>query len=277
VSEAFTINGVSLDTYAHMLTDISGIMTTPARRGENVPVPNRHGRIKTRGKRFDANEGVLPLIVVGADPVTGALPTQQEELDAFFERRDQLLNLLYADPAVMAYTRPNGHTVQAEYEVVEVVDFTRRYNEPLAKVNVAFEIPDAFWQDEDSVFENIVGTSGTEVPLTAFAGATAPISDAVITVFGPCNNPQFVHGSRWVRYNGAIEIGQQLQIDMGRWIVGPGTGTIWAPDIRNIEQGAPGPWFEIDPATVPFSVTFTHTTGGSATATISGRRKYLAP
>lgn len=277
MAEAFTLNGVSLDTYAHMLTDISGIMRVPERRGDNVVVPNRHGRIRSRGKKFDANEVTLPLIVVGADPVTGALPTQQEELDAFFERRDQLLNLLYADPAVMAYTRPNGHTVQAEYEVLDVLDFTRRYNEPLGKVNVALEIPDAFWQDADSVSENIVGPTGTEVPLTAFVGATAPISDTVITVFGPCNNPMFVHGNRWVRYNGVIDAGRQLQIDMGRWIVGPGTGTLWAPEIRNVEQGAPGPWFEIDPATVPFSVTFSHTTGGSATATISGRRKYLAP
>ena len=57
----------------------------------------------------------------------------------------------------------------------------------------------------------------------------------------------------------------------------PGTGTLWTPEIRNIDQGRPGPWFELDPATVPYSVTFTHTTGGSATATISGRRKYLAP
>lgn len=277
MAEALTINGVSLDTYAHMLTDISGLMRVPERRGDNVVVPNRHGRIRTVGKKFDANEVTLPLVVVGADPVTGALPTQQEELEAFFTRRDQLLNLLYANPAVIAYTRPNGHTVQAGYEVVDVLDFTRRYNEPLGKVNVALELPDAFWEDAASVSQNVVGPTDTEVELTAFAGATAPISDTVITVFGPCNNPMFTHGAQWVRYNGVINAGQQLQIDIGSWIVGPGTGTLWAPEIRNVEQGRPGPWFEIDPATVPYSVTFTHTTGVSATATISGRRKYLAP
>lgn len=277
MAEALTINGVSLASYAYMTTDISQLMRVPERRGDNVVVPNRHGRIRTLGKRFDANEIVLPLWVVGADPVTGKLPTVQEELEAFFERRDQLLNLLYSDPLVLAYTRPDGHTVQTRGEVLDVLDFTRRHDEPLAKLAPAIELYDAFWEDEDSVSQNIVGTTGTVVPMTEFAGATAPMSDLVITVFGPCNNPQFAHGNRWVKYNGVVDAGRELQIDAGSWIVGPGTGSIWAPDIRNVEQGHPGPWFELDPATVPYSVTFTHTTGGSATATISGRRKYLAP
>jgi hypothetical protein len=277
VAEALTINGVSLDTYAFMASDISGLMRVPERRGDNVVVPNRHGRIQTPGKRFDANEIVIPLWIVGADPVTGKLPTVAEELEEFFARRDQLLQLLYAEPMTLAFTRPNGHVVQARGEVVDVLDFTRRYNEPLAQVSVAIELVDAFWEDADSVSENVVGETDTVVPLTAFAGATAPMSDLVITVFGPCNNPMFAHGARWVKYNGVVNAGQQLQIDTGSWIVGPGTGTLWTPEIRNIDQGRPGPWFELDPATVPYSVTFTHTTGGSATATISGRRKYLAP
>lgn len=277
MAEALTINGVSLDTYAFMASDISGLMRVPERRGDNVVVPNRHGRIQTPGKRFDANEIVIPLWIVGADPVTGKLPTVAEELEEFFARRDQLLQLLYAEPMTLAFTRPNGHVVQARGEVVDVLDFTRRYNEPLAQVSVAIELVDAFWEDADSVSENVVGETDTVVPLTAFAGATAPMSDLVITVFGPCNNPMFAHGARWVKYNGVVNAGQQLQIDTGSWIVGPGTGTLWTPEIRNIDQGRPGPWFELDPATVPYSVTFTHTTGGSATATISGRRKYLAP
>lgn len=277
MAEALTINGVSLESYAFMVPDISGLLRVPERRGDNVVVPNRHGRIRTVGKRFDANEVTLPFWIVGADPVTGALPTEDEEREAFFTRRDEFLNLIYADPCLLQFTRPNGHVVQAEVEALDVLDFTRRFNEPIGRVNVGFEIFGAFWEDAVAVNQNVVGETGVEVALTEFAGATAPMSDVVITVFGPCNNPQFSHGERWVRYNGALETGQQLQIDTGAWIVGPGTGSVWSPDIRNVDQGRPGPWFELDPATVPYSVTFTHTTGVSATATISGRRKYLAP
>ena len=275
MNEAFTINGVSLDTYAFMLTDISGAMKSPARRGENVIVPNRHGRIRTIGKKFDSNEIVLPLWIWGSLP-DGSIPGGSDDRREFFKRRDELLRLIYADPLVLAYTRPDGHTVQATAEVVDVLDWTRRRDDPCAQVSVALEILDAFWEDADTVSQDISGVTDTETELTEFEGTTAPTSDLLITFFGPCNNPQITHGVRWVKYNGVIASGQQLRIDTQTWQVGPGSGSIWTPDIRNIDQGYPGPWFEIDPATVPFSVTFTHTTGSSVTATIAGRRKYLS-
>jgi hypothetical protein len=275
-AEALTINGVSLDSYAFMASDISGLMTVPERRGDDVVVPNRHGRIRTIGKRFDANEVVIPLWIVGADPVTGALPTVAAELNAFFARRDQLLRLLYADPMVLAYTRPDGHVVQARGEVADVLDFTRRYAAPVAQVSVAIRLLDAFWEDANSVAEVITGASGVESNLEAFQGATAPMSRLLINVAGPCNNPMLAHGDRWVRYNGVVPANRQLQLDTETWQLGPGSGGIWSFDIRNVEQGRPGPWFELDPATVPFSVVFTHTTGSPATVTISGRRAYLS-
>jgi len=277
MAEALTINGVSLASYAFMASDISGLMTAPGRRGENVAVPNRHGRIRTSGKRFDSTEILIPLWIAGADPDTGELPTLAEELEEFFERRDQLLRLLYADELLIKYTRPDGITVQAYGEVIDVLDFTRRHAEPLAQVNVAIELYEAFWEDEDNVSQEISGESGVEVELTEFAAATAPMSDLVITVFGPCNNPKFQHGDYWVQYEGTVDEGYQLQIDVGEWSLGPGTGTVWTPSVGNITQGKPGPWLELDPTVDPFSITFTHTTGASATATITGRRKYLSP
>lgn len=275
MNEAFTINGVSLDTLAFMLSDISQAMKAPARRGENVTVPNRHGRIPLLGKKFDSNEIVLPLWIVGANP-DGSIPVGSNEHIEFFKRRDELLRLLYADPLVMAYTRPDGHTVQATGEVVDVLDFTRRNDDPIAQVNVAVEILGAFWEDADTVSTDISGPTDTVTPLTEFEGTTAPTNDLLITFFGPCNNPKITHGVRWVQYNGVVDAGRQLRIDTETWQLGPGSGALWTPDIRNIDQGYPGPWFEIDPATVPFQVTFTHTTGTSATATIAGRRKYLS-
>lgn len=277
MAEALTINGVSLDSYAFMDSDISGLLTVPGRVGENVKVPNRHGRIRTVGKTFDSNEIILPLWIVGCEP-DGSIPIGSDERREFFKRKNELLQLLYADPCLVQFTRPDGHVVQAAVEMAaEPLDFTRRHDEPIAQVSVALEIYGAFWEDADSVSQSITGVTGTEVELTEFEGATAPMSDVVITVFGPANNPQFSHGARWVKYNGALTSGQQLQIDTGSWIVGPGTGTLWTPTVANVDQGRPGPWFEIDPATVPYSVIFTHTTGGSASASISGRRKYLAP
>lgn len=276
MNEAFTINGVSLDTLAFMLSDISQSMRAPARRGENTIVPQRHGRIRLLGKKFDANDIVLPLWIVGANP-DGSIPVGSNDRIEFFKRRDELLRLVYADPLTLAYTRPDGRTVQAEAEVADVLDFTRRHDDPVAQVNVALEIISAFWEDADTVSQDVSGPTATETVLTEFEGTTAPTNDLLITFFGPANNPKLTHGSRWVQFNGVIDAGRQLRIDTQTWQLGPGSGALWTPDIRLVEQGHAGPWFEIDPATVPFSVTFDHTTGTSVTATIAGRRKYLSP
>lgn len=276
MAEAFTINGVSLDTYAFMLTDISELMTVPTRRGDNVVVPNRHGRIQTLGKRFEANEIVLPLRIWGSNP-DGTIPVGSDERREFFKRRDELLRLLYSDPLILAYTRPDGLTVQARGEVIDALPFTRRHAEPSAELSVAIEILDAFWEDTGSVSQVFNGATGSVHPLTEFEGATAPMSDLLLTIFGPCNNPMIAHGPQWVRYNGVIAAGRQLQIDLGAWQVSPATGALWAPQVGLVEQGRPGPWLEIDPAVDPFVLTFTHTTGGSATFSLAGRRKYLAP
>lgn len=272
--EAFTLNGVSLDTYAYMLTDISGIMQVAARRGDNVRVPGRHGAIRTP-KVFDSADIVLPLWIVGAEE-DGSIPSGSTEAREFFKRRDELLRVLYANPLLMEYTRPDGHAVSAFAEVIEVLDFTRRLDEPLAQVSVALQMYEGFWRDSLAVAETITGPTGTVKTLTAFEGATAPMSQLIIT-FGPCNNPLLIHGDATVQYHGVISAGQQLSIDTSTWSVGPGTGTVWTPDPRQVEF-SPGPrWFELDPTLPSFDVQFVHTGGGSATATISGRRRYLSP
>lgn len=275
MAEAFTINGVSLDSYAFMLTDLSGALSTPPRRGSNVAVPGRHGVIRTR-KRFDAAEIVLPLWIVGANP-DGSIPEDATEAETLFANRDALLRLLHADPLVLAYTRPDGSTRQARAELTEVLDFTRIGVRAEAKVSVALTLYDGFWFDADPVSQTITGASGTTAELTAFAGATAPMADLVLVFQGPVNNPQLNFGDGYVKYNGVVSAGRQLVIDTAVWQVNPGTGSVWSPDLRQVEY-APGPrWLELDPAVDPFEITFLHTGGGSASCSIQGRRAYLAP
>lgn len=277
MTEALSINGVSLDTYAYMATNVSALLTVPARRGENVVVPGRHGQIKTPNKRFDANEIVLPLILVGASP-NGTIPSGSTEQAQFFARRDELLRLIYADDAVLAWTPDvaNVDPIETRVEVVDVLDFTRSYVEPLAKVSVALTLIDAFWRDTADVTTAIEGESGTTVELTEFVGATAPMTDLQVTFHGPVNNPKLTFGERWVQYNGVLTLDQELVLDCGTWTASPGVGDPWSPDPRQVLRGRGPSWLEIDPAVTPFEIEFTHTGGGSATAQLAGRRKYLA-
>lgn len=272
--EAFTINGVSLDTYAYMLTDISGIMATAPRRGSNVTVPGRHGAIRTP-KRYDPAELVLPMWVVGALP-DGSVPTDSTAAKEFFKRRDELLLILNSGTLLLEYTRPDGTSRSAYAELVETLEFARIGAGPEAKVSAALSLFEGFWFDTLAVSQEVTGATGTVQALTAFEGATAPMTDLTLT-FGPANNPQINVGDGYVKYNGVISSGRQLVINAGNWTVNSGTGAAWSPDLRQVEF-SPGPrWFELDPTVSPFEAEFVHTGGGSATCTINGRRRYLAP
>lgn len=277
MTEALTVNGVSLDTLCYGLTDSSKIFTVPARRGRDVVVPGRHGAIRTRNKRFDVGQYVLPLWIAGSNP-DGTVPAGSSEAVEFYRRRDELLNVFYSTDVLVAFTRPDGRTVQAHCEVDDVIDFTRRFDEPIAKIAVGLTNTAAFWADESPVTQTITGQSGVTEKLTAFAGATAPITDLTLTFPGAVNNPRLEHGARIFEFGATVTASQQLVVGTGNWTVSSGTGTVWSPNLRQVVF-APGPeWFSLDPSTSPFAVTFRHTTGAgvAASATITGRRTYLA-
>jgi hypothetical protein len=215
VPEQLLVNGVDLGSYAFMTSDISGLLSVPARRGDDVVVPGRHGRIRRPRKRFDAGEIVLPMWIVGCRP-NGTIPSGGMARE-FFSRRDQLLRLFHGDDVALQFTRPNSEVLTTTAEVVDVMDFTRRWAEPIAQVSVALRLADAFWTETTDVSQTITGATGTTADLIAFAGSTAPIADARVTFYGPASNPQVAIGDRWVRYNGVIGAGRQLVLECGHW------------------------------------------------------------
>lgn len=277
MTESLTLNGVSLSSWAYLAPSVAGMFTAPARRGGNVTVPGRHGAVRTP-KRFEPNEIVLPLWINGA-AADGSIPGGSTAAKEWYLRRDELLRVLYANPLLLEFTRPDGSPRSARAEVVDVLEFDRIQMVPAAQVNVALTLFEGFWFDTDPVSQIITGTTGVTAELTAFAGATAPMADLTLTFTGPVNNPQLNLGAgdAYVKYNGTVASGQQLVIDTAAWQVSPGTGTIWSPDLRQIEF-APGPrWLELDATVDPFEVAFLHTGGGSSSCSIAGRRKYLTP
>lgn len=275
MSEALTINGVSLASLAYMLPDTSGMFGAPARRGANVVVPGRHGTVRTARKRFDETEHVLEFWVIGA-LADGTIPGGSTEAREFYQRRDELLRILGAETLDMAFTRPDGTVLTCTCEVVDAIDWTRVGAEPLAKVAVALRNPAAFWLESSAVNQTITGVTGTAATLSTFAAATAPMADLTLTFSGPVNNPQLQHGDKFVSYGGTLTSGQQLVISTASWQVSAGTGTAWTPDLRNVTF-SPGPsWMELDPTLSPFTAVFNHTGGGSASVTITAKRAYLA-
>lgn len=276
ITEVLLVNGVDLGSYCYMTSDISGLLTVPAKRGDDVVVPGRHGAIRYPRKRYDVGEIVLPMWVVGCRP-DGSVPSHGRMGREFFRRRDELLQLFHADTVELTFTRADGVTLSTSVEVVDVMDFTRKWAEPIAQVSVALRLTEPFWTETQDVSTTITGVTGTTRTLMGFAGSTAPITDAVITFYGPVNNPKLTIGDRWVQYNGVIAAGRQLVLECEHWRASSGTGATWSPDVRQVYR-EPGPcWLEIPASDAGVDVIFTHTTGGSASVEISGQRKFLSP
>ena len=276
ITEVLLVNGVDLGSYCYMTSDISGLLTVPAKRGDDVVVPGRHGAIRHPRKRYDVGEIVLPMWVVGCRP-DGSVPSHGRMGREFFRRRDELLQLFHADTVELTFTRADGVALSTSVEVVDVMDFTRKWAEPIAQVSVALRLTEPFWTETQDVSTTITGVTGTTRTLMGFAGSTAPITDAVITFYGPVNNPKLTIGDRWVQYNGVIAAGRQLVLECEHWRASSGTGSSWSPDVRQVYR-EPGPcWLEIPASDAGVDVIFTHTTGGSASVEISGQRKFLSP
>lgn len=274
--QQLAVNGVDLSQYGVILQSKAPLMSSPPRRGENVTVPGRHGTIRTPRKRYEENDLVLVMLVLGAQP-DGTVPSDSTAAEQLYANADALMGLFGAETVLLTRTMPDGSQRNATAEVVEKIDWSRQLGDTplLAQVGIALTIFDAFWADTSPVSQTITGATGTTATLTAFQGATAPISDVTIT-WGPCSNPQLIHGPAFVTYNGVISAGRQLVINTANWTVSTGSGTAWSPDLRLVSFG-PGPaWMELNPWLNPFAVQIVHTGGGSASCTLTAARRYLS-
>lgn len=273
MTEQITVNGIDLASYAVMLPSMSGMMTTPARRGENIAVPGRHGRVAVRRKRYEQGEFVLNLWVLGCLP-DGSIPASSNALRQFELRRDELLRAFHADTVTVDVTPDSGVTRRALCEVADVMDFTRVGVEPIARVSVALTIPGAFWTELTTRTHAASLSNAGATSATPFAGATAPMDELIIT-FGAGSNPELSQGSTYFAYDGVIPAGAGgLVVNTATW-----TATLnGAPaDMSKIRHGGAPRFFEVypqDPAPV-FSLA--HTGGGSMSVTVEGKRKFLTP
>jgi len=274
--EGWVVNGASISNLAYILTDASGAATAPGRRGDNIPVPGRHGELRTVRKPYDVGTVVLLLTVAGCLP-DGSVPGGSTEMAEFFARADALLLLFSAETVTLDHTRPDGSVRRCVGEVTAVMDFTRVGPAPIGRISIAMTLYDPFWADISPVTTGaLTWTSGQTRTLSAFAGASAPMADLDILITGPANNPEVRQPatSSFIAYDGLIGAGQTLTIRCDDTVEAPlvGTGGL-VPDYTKIRY-LPPRWFDLTPA-AGLDVQVVHTGGGSVPVTISGRRKHL--
>lgn len=272
------MNGTDLSTLVRNVESLAGILRAPVKRVEATQVPGRHGDLGRLQHTYAAGGFVLPMWIIGADAVTGATLAGDAAVTSFYTRVDELLALLHAPTLAFDHTLPDGSTRRAVAELTdEPMDFTRQLGSPLfGRVAVPLRIPSGFWVDLATTTQALSGTTGALLTFTSFAGATAPMDELTVT-FGPSSNPKILNAGIWLQYKDVIASGRTVVFNSNDWTFA-GTGGLTA-DFSKIAHVGSARWFELLPATTLGSspqVEWSHTGGGSAQVTLSGRRKYLA-
>lgn len=271
-SETVTANGVTLNTLAYNIRTLSGRLATPARVGGNIPVPGRHGAIRTPRKRFGQGQVVLSMWVLGAD-TDGHAPASGPARARLLENVDMLVRVFAAELVELVWTLPDGTARRLSGEVTDVIDFTTAAGGSRAEFAVTLSVPGAFWTDTAPVSAAFTGPGSWDV--TEFAGATAPMDDLVVTLTGG-SNPRVECAGVWVEYGHVFAPGESVTLDCGSWGLAGGGGLV--PDLTRVRHGGDLRWFVLtSPAGDPTPVvTVSHTGGAGAVGVeLSGYRKYL--
>lgn len=272
--EGLTWAGIGVASFAVHAVDVSGLLTVPARVGENIPVYGAHGARRVPRKKFGPRRFVLEFLVRGVDQLGRVPPSGMNS--QFYTNLDVLMSLVGLDEAVLAHTLPDGTTRQLGVEVVAEVDPRRYLAGSLGRVPVAFEAAHPFWADTavTTVGPLTLANNATR-ELTELAGCSAPMDDGLVTL-GPGPNPRLVvEGSGYhLAYRKVIPAGQGIRFD-GATYSYEGVGGL-VPDWTAIENGPDAAWLSLEcgpGGAAP--VIRMHTSGGSAQVTLAYRRKWL--
>ena len=213
-----TIDGVRLDTWAYNIETKEGRDLGAGYAGENIDTGMRDGVIWVPNKKSNAGRIVLQMWVNGAD-VDGFVPA-----DNYKQYRDNLdflrriFGVTHRLLDVRASVDMYGTVRQALCEVTAVIDPSLISNFPYtAKLTVELKIIAGFWQDvADTNYDSNIGiAANTDVTLTSWNAATAPMRDLWVVVDGPATNPKVIdnRNGHYVQYNGTVGNGLQWVVD----------------------------------------------------------------
>lgn len=281
-TETLTVNGVLLNTLAKNVKSLAGRLRAPGLRTDNVIVPGRHGSIRTPNKRYEEGQIVLPMWVRGSDDDGNSVSRSQ-----FYSNVDTLTNLFRPGAGLLTvvHTLPDGSQRRALAECTEAIDMTPvaggQY--PYATFSVALRVPSVFWEDLTPVTATM--NWGFDGAVSALAGTTAPIEDAVFTCYGPCGsvtvesryNGGAADDPLYFTYSGSIPTGQTLTVDCSNWKL-TGAGGLVVDYTKMFHTGS-SRFLTILPGPVggapQMKVSFTGPVPGTTKVVVTARRKFL--
>lgn len=279
MAEGLTLGGLDVMNRAIGARDLSGVLTVPERRGDDVEIPGRNGVVRTPRKTYGARRAVFEFVVTGRRP-DGTLPTDPGR--QFYANLSALAEVLAQDQAPLVHSAswwPDAPR-QIDVEALSGIDPTRWRGGTSATLPIAFSAPEAFWRAAAPTDVAFALPAGGTRELVEFATSDAPIDDPLLTI-GPSTNPVLTQteSGLFVAYDLEIPAGGVLRLDCATWDPYGSTGFTFdrrrlrTPDV----PAAPARWFGVDPVVgAPPTVRLDHN-GGTALVdvTISARQSWL--
>jgi len=245
--EGLSWAGVDVATWAVHAIDLSGLLTIPGRRSENLTVAGRDGALRVPRKPYEPRDFGVDFWVRGCD-ADGRVPPDGQNAE-FYRNMDLLSALCVQDVAMMVHTLPDGTRRQLPVEAANTIDPTRWKAGMLARVPVEFTSHWAFWRSEHVVVAEHPGlAAGQTWELTEFAPSTGRISDALVT-FGvgstTGNNPVLTDVATGIGIGYRHTFGAGHRITVGDYSWDPTGFTFDRTQL--VKDPRIGPWWVLDP------------------------------
>lgn len=258
---SWSYRGTSLDTLG-IVTLVSDSFKMPARRGGNVQIPYRHGRLHTQ-KYFDQRS-----LSLGLEIVESSIEDLEAAIDA--------VKILFGGRSLGALeeTLENADVRVAQAELSGDLNVTR-VSPVSVKMVLEFTLPDPFLYS-DTLTTNTTTINTSPKTFTVNNAGTVENCNPQITLNGPLSNPEITNTTNdvSVKYNGSISAGHSVIIDINpltdefRAITDLGANVI-----GNVTHDGDAAFMVLDAGNNAMSVTDdTHTTG---TVTIEFYPPYL--
>lgn len=229
-----TVDGTRLDTYAYNVSTRAGRDIGIGAAGSNISTGLTDGEIWVPAKKAPPGKAYLRMWVGGTDvdgnPVVDDYYQYRLNLDMLkrmFAVRDRRLDVREQLDVAGAHIRQAYAEVTAliEPETLTAAPYT-------ATMVVELNLTDGFWQDvADTNYDSITPFPGgiptnTDVNLTGFALATAPMRDLYLVVDGPATNPKIIdnRNGHYVLLNGVVANGSQWVVNTALWTSKVGVG-----------------------------------------------------
>lgn len=251
MAEELFVSAVNMKTLARNVDSLTAMLQSPAFRGSNPISALRSGAMWSGIKPHEAPVYTWPMWVLGCNP-DGSIPNGYTRRRKFYENVDQLTALFQGSSSVsifggplpssapqpglvrVRHFLPDGTDRVADCEVISAQNFAvDGYGDPLGRFTVELQNPFSYWRSNDLItalidvnrytensggdYENETGEIDTK-----FAGATAPLDDASVRLYGPLTNPRLLDGNTqgtYFQYLGTLNANQAIQIDMRPYTV----------------------------------------------------------